>query len=420
MENKQKINAMIVSVLIAGLLIGGVAGGALYALLFDGNETTDTTQQNNQSTMGGEIVLVEGASSSDDPVLQGSVAQVLNLERGIHACRFMITGKHSDTGEQIAPVIRVPEEGNYETYYEPGEHAADVRVEITNEGAWSTSGGWGSSTLYSEWDATEYSGVFGLRSAGAQNYPIISVNVNVYPTHLLQYNDQFDWSVDCNQVAATLINPDINSFTKASTGNDFFEVSLQQGDYRCEFTQQALEQPEYSVYGQPYLIGGGGASVVLYSDYLDYAKDPSTTFLLQTNAWSEQTTTFSVNSPGVDQSLLMEVSPAHAEKDVEWSLSCNKINEEEKTDSLKRTGRNVERFYSNLKPGVYECTTNAIGGYVEYPGQDPIRLVSTDPDSVTELSPFELTVTETSVPYIVLQQNYHGYGGEYTLECNQK
>ena len=206
---KQKMNALIAFALIAGLLVGGVVGGALYALLFNDNDTP-SVQSNSQavSVSGGEGEAFE--LSNTEPGLYP-----VNVSAGIYLCDFTIRAREGvapgytgtvqlKSREQLQeenievgvglPVATltinfVSPQGLFNWYYH-GYQEQTKATNITNK-------------LFSDWDGVAYSGSFGLRSVGGSNYPVMDVNWDINNEILVASNTFFQWNLQCVPIQNT-------------------------------------------------------------------------------------------------------------------------------------------------------------------------------------------------------------------------
>lgn len=449
-ENRQKINVVVVSILVAGLLIGGVAGGALYAFIFDKSETTqqstslplqaDPNEQAEVFELSGELSSYSHHANSWKG---GGALQQLAMKQGMYSCDFEIKSDNVEfipVDDRVAPapdgartyvaaVIPYRDEQQIDGGGSDGfTSVATIQVLLVNQQGLGAHSYENIRTqdilykLYSNWDGIIYKGSFGLRSIESANYPIMSIGVHVNEGLLTKYSSSFSWDLSCTPIKESTDTPQ-DAFTYAETGQQFFQAPpLNPGDYNCSIDVVDNKPPEHSKYDQPYLVGGGGIYVSSYTNYHDYSQEPKGASLVRTRVWNEGKSFFNLNVQ--DEQPLISVTPDRAENEASWIVACNKLNPEDKVRSFKREGINFERFYSNLQSGTYSCVSNAHSGSVEYPDQDELVKLEYVPGSGGTLDDgvgsFEIIVKGDSAPYIALDSNYHGYGGEWTVECNPK
>ena len=444
-HNKKKFNIVVVSVLIAGLLLGGVVGGALYALVFD--RENGTTQQ--------RVTNVSSGSNSNEQAKKFTLTEYskglkqLNIARGVYVCDFDIRAYNNNSTKYTADIQYKSEQEEVWDTVGVGMPAASLRIDlISPQGLFD----WyyydyeeqdiPNKTvikLLSDWDGVQYSGSFPMRSLGSADYPVIDVHWDISKEILARYNAYFKWDLACTPVqeireqketegqlepfaVSRYIESSTDDFAYQGTGGRVLVGPDVAGDYECSIDVTHNERPEYSKFDQPYLIGGGGISISTLENYFDYSQPPTTQSLIYTNPWDEKKSFFGLQVK--DEQPLIEVSPAYAESNAQWVVACNKLNPENRVSSLSREGLNVERFYSNLKQGTYVCSSDAIWGRIEYPNQEESvdwEEDKSDPGSWGILQEIEITNTSTtSAPYITLGSNWHGYGAPWSVECNPK
>ena len=425
-NKKRKIDAPIITILVGLLLVGVLVGGVLYAFVFNDNDDTTSEQAVSDS---GETAAFELVDTQ-----QGLYP--IKIAKGIYSCDFEIRAQKGGRNYADTLQLKSEEQLDQENIGIGFLPVATISVDFTNpqglfDDQYTTYTARAEQAdainkLFSDWDGITYSGSFGLRSGGTPNYPVMDVNWDINESALTAYNDSFQWTLGCapvqdieDQLPSERTSEITDEFVYQGVGSRFFQASLAQGHHECSIDVFENARPAHETYSQPYIRGGGGMNVKSYTDYNDYSQPPLLTSLIQTNPWDERKSSFGLQVTD-DQQSLLSVRPARGEGKAQWVIACNQLTPESKTTSLKREGLNVERFYANLQPGTYSCTTDAIGGSVEYQDQqEPVRLAP-DPSSVVRGFNFELAVTDASDPYITIAQNYHGYGGDWTLECNPK